>query len=132
MAVFESLFTRLTYIICPSVLGFVWADPTHILAHTHWSHTMNSNIVPGRGSMNTVFKQVFKPPPKFEKSSENVYIFRINAFLVSSSPSSSDSVQRFTPLIRTLEVRRGIIRKLELNYDYDEKGMILNYYSVCW
>ena len=42
-------------------------------------------------------------------------------------PSSSDSAgQR-----RTLEVRPGRInKKLELHYDYDVKGMILNYYSV--
>ena len=37
------------------------------------------------------------------------------------------------PHSRTLEVRPGRInKKLELNYDYDVKGMILNYYSVWW
>ena len=30
MTVFERLFTRLTYIICDGVLGFVRADPTQI------------------------------------------------------------------------------------------------------
>ena len=35
--VFERLFTRLTYIICDGVLGFVRADPTQIIAHAHWS-----------------------------------------------------------------------------------------------
>ena len=53
-----------------------------------------------------------------------------------NSPSSSSSRcagQRFTPHNRTLEVRPGrISRKLELDYDYDVNGMILNYYSVCW
>ena len=35
------------------------------------------------------------------------------------------------PDSRTLEVRPGRInKKLELHYDYDVKGMILNYYSV--
>ena len=33
----ERLFTRLTYIICDGVLGFVRADPTQIIAHAHWS-----------------------------------------------------------------------------------------------
>ena len=34
---------------------------------------------------------------------------------------------------RTLDVRPGRInKKLELHCDYDVKGMILNYYSVCW
>ena len=38
---------------------------------------------------------------------------------------------RLTPHSRTLEVRPGRInKKLELHYDYDVKGMILNYYSV--
>ena len=42
-----------------------------------------------------------------------------------------DSGQRLTPHSRTLEVRPGRInKKLELHYDYDVKGMILNYYSV--
>ena len=37
------------------------------------------------------------------------------------------------PHSRTLEVRPGRINKrLELHYDYDVKGMILNYYSWCW
>ena len=41
------------------------------------------------------------------------------------------TVQRLTPHSRTLEVRPGRInKKLELHYDYDVKGMILNYYSV--
>ena len=50
----------------------------------------------------------------------------------SSSSSSFDSAeQRLTPHSRTLEVRPGRInKKLELHYDYDVKGMILNYYSV--
>ena len=35
------------------------------------------------------------------------------------------------PHSRTLEVRPGRInKKLDLRYDYDVKGMILNYYSV--
>ena len=42
-------------------------------------------------------------------------------------------LQRFTPHNRPLEVRPGRInKKFELNYDYDVKGMILDYYSVCW
>ena len=51
-----------------------------------------------------------------------------------SSSSSFDSAgQRLTPHGRTLEVRPGRINKtLELHYDYDVKGMKLNYYSVCW
>ena len=50
----------------------------------------------------------------------------------SSSSSSFDSAgQRLTPHSRTLEVRPGRINtKLELHYDYDVKGVILNYYSV--
>ncbi len=36
------------------------------------------------------------------------------------------------PHSRTLEVRPGRInKKLELHYDYNVKGMILNYYLVC-
>ena len=52
---------------------------------------------------------------------------------ISSSSSSScfSAVHRLTPHSRTLEVRpRRINKRLELHYDYDVKGMILNYYSV--
>ena len=42
MAVFQRLFTRLTYIICDDVLGFVRADPTQIIAHVHWSQSQYS------------------------------------------------------------------------------------------
>ncbi len=49
------------------------------------------------------------------------------------SPSSSfhSAGQRLTPHSRTLEIRPGRInKKLELQYAYVVKGMILNYYSV--
>ena len=54
--------------------------------------------------------------------------------VVYNSSSSFDSAgQRLTPHSCTLEVRPGRInKKLELHYDYDVKGMILIYYSVCW
>ena len=57
----------------------------------------------------------------------------MNAFISSSSSSSRLSArQRFTPQKRTMKFRPGRISKtLELNYDYDVKGMILNYYLVC-
>ena len=42
VAVFERLFTRLTYIICDGVLGFVRADLTQIIEHTHWSQKQYS------------------------------------------------------------------------------------------
>ena len=54
---------------------------------------------------------------------------QIHDFTVSSSFDSAG--QHLTPHSRTLEVRPGRINnKLELHYDYDVKGMILNYYSV--
>ena len=46
-------------------------------------------------------------------------------------PSFDSAGQRLTTHSRTLEVRPGRMnKKLELHYDYDVKGMILNYYSV--
>ena len=52
-----------------------------------------------------------------------------NDLLRIASSSSFDSAgQHLTPHSRTLEVRPGRInKKLELHYDYDVKGMILNY-----
>ena len=52
--------------------------------------------------------------------------------VTSSSSSSFDSAgQRLRPHSPTLEVRpRRINKKSELHYDYDMKGMLLNYYSV--
>ena len=60
---------------------------------------------------------------------------KYSAYEISQASSSSSSFdcagQRLTPHSRTLEVRPGRInKKLELHYDYDVKGMILNYYSV--
>ena len=51
-----------------------------------------------------------------------------------NSVSSSDlsAGQRIPLHCRTLAVRPGRINKrLELHYDYNVKGMVLNYYSVC-
>ena len=51
--------------------------------------------------------------------------------LLTSSSSCFSAGQSLTPHSRTLEVRPGRInKKLELHYDYDVKGMILNYHSV--
>ena len=51
----------------------------------------------------------------------------------SSSSCCSSAGRRLTPHSHTLEVRPGrIYKKIELHYDYDVKGMILTYYSVCW
>ena len=56
---------------------------------------------------------------------------RLFVSLISSSSSCFSAGQRLTPHSRTLDVRPGRInKKLELHYDYDVKGMILNYYSV--
>ena len=49
----------------------------------------------------------------------------------SSSSSCCRAGRRLTPHNRTVVVRPGRInKKLELHYDYDVTGMILNYYSV--
>ena len=48
-----------------------------------------------------------------------------------SSSSHLCAGQRFTPHIRTLEVRPGrVSKKLGIVYDHNVKGMILNYYDM--
>ena len=57
--------------------------------------------------------------------------YSITGYVCGCSSSFDSAGQRLTPHSRTLEVWPGRInKKLELHYDYDVKGMILNYYSV--